>query len=369
MDDLAIFPTLTGQYLAKRICDSIKRRFNEEVKISPSIRKKFEDGTIITKIDESVRKKDCYVIGCMDDSVYKNPPEELIREDIFPDLESMASKKFQLTRNYNDNFMELLSYINALSSSEAMSVTAVVPTYPFARQERTRGREPKLAKMAAEAMESAGANRIISVDVHSPIIEGFFSRFVKFQNLYSSSTIIDYLKTKYAEVFKDFSVVAPDFGGIERARWYADKFGVELIKSDKVKDYNSTAKKIYKIEITKDPKKVSFTVDDMIDTGGTFIELASEVKRRGGEDFYGATSHPLLNGPAIQRLSEAYKEGKIKKIFITNTVNHFYDPEFFKKEGSTLDGLEWPEWIMIDDLLAQCIFNVHNRMSVSQLLK
>ncbi len=368
MDDLAIFPTLTGQYLAKRICDSIKRRFNEEVKISPSIRKKFEDGTIITKIDESVRKKDCYVIGCMDDSVYKNPPEELIREDIFPEL-SPPSKKFQLTRNYNDNFMELLSYINALSSSEAMSVTAVVPTYPFARQERTRGREPKLAKMAAEAMESAGANRIISVDVHSPIIEGFFSRFVKFQNLYSSSTIIDYLKTKYADVFKDFSVVAPDFGGIERARWYADKFGVELIKSDKIKDYESKEKKIDHIEITKNPKKVSFTVDDMIDTAGTITELADVIKKSGGEDFYVATTHPLFNRTAIKKISDAYREGRIKKVFGTNTVNHFYDTEIFEKEGSTLGGLEWFELIPIEDLLAQCIFNVHNRMSVSQLLK
>jgi len=273
MDDFIIFSGNSNPVLSQRICEYINIPLGGE-KV-----KRFSDGEIQIEIDENVRSKDIFVI------------------------QSICSP-------VNDNLVELLLMLDALKRASANRITAVIPYYGYARQDKkVAPRVPISAKLVADILTVAGANRIITMDLHAGQIQGFFN--IPVDNLFAAPVIIDYIIKKFNN---DLVIVSPDAGGVERARAFAKRLNAGLAIIDKRRDAPNQAKAMAVIGDVAD--KVVVILDDMVDTAGTLVEAAGAIMKNGAREVHASCSHPVLSGPAIQRIEDSV----LKSLVVTDTI-------------------------------------------------
>jgi len=241
--------------------------------------KRFSDGEIQIEIDENVRSKDVFVI------------------------QSICSP-------VNDNLVELLLMLDALKRASADSITAVIPYYGYARQDKkVAPRVPISAKLVADILTVAGATKVITMDLHAGQIQGFFN--IPVDNLFAAPVIINYIKNKFND---NLVIVSPDAGGVERARAFAKRLNAGLAIIDKRRDAPNQAKAMAVIGDVTD--KVVVILDDMVDTAGTLVEAAGAIMNNGAKEIHACCCHPVLSGPAIERIEDS----ELKTLIVTDTI-------------------------------------------------
>ncbi|MSR74993.1 MAG: ribose-phosphate pyrophosphokinase [Planctomycetes bacterium] len=294
----------------------------------------FANGEVKTVVKENIRGDDVYVIQAIDDPLSG--------------------------RSVNDNFMALLTAINAVYQSDPDSITAVIPQFPYSRQERKKAREAITARLVAAALEEAGANRVITLDIHAEAIEGFFRRAI-LEDLHASKELIAYFRSILpAGCEEELVVVAPDTGGAHMARHYSMVFGCGFAVVDKARDY-SRASVVESMRLVGNVRgKRVLMPDDLIATGGTLINACRLLREEGAREIYVACSLPFFNGPAVERLDKAHAEGLFESVVGTDAV---WRGEKFAQEHS------WYREVSVANLFARVIFNINRRRSVSELLK
>ena len=270
---LKIFTGNANPELAKEICDYLGLPLGE------AFVGRFNNGEVQIMIDESVRGKDVFII----------------QPTSYP---------------VNDNLMELMVMADALKRASARHITAVVPYYGYARQDRkTRGREPITAKLVANLMQTSGITRLVTIDLHAGQIQGFFD--VPVDHLYGASILAKYINEKNLE---DVIVVSPDLGGVTRARDLADRIGAPIAIIEKKRPEPGVAKVMNLIGDVKG--KNCIIVDDIVDTAGSLVEGAKALKEFGAKSVMAAVTHAVLTDPASERIANS----NIKELIVTNTM-------------------------------------------------
>ncbi len=247
----------------------------------------------------------------------------------------------------NHNLMELLIMIDALRRSSARRITAVIPYYGYARQDRkVKPRVPITARLVADLLTVAGAERVLCMDLHAGQIQGFFG--IPVDNLFATPLLLDGIGRRFP---RDLTIVSPDAGGAERARAYAKRLGANLVLIDKRRETAGVAEVMNIIGNVQDRNCV--IVDDMVDTAGTLCEAARSLMDQGARAVYAAITHPVLSGPAAKRIAES----PILEMIVTDTI-----PLRLEAEGS-----EKLHVISVAGLLGEAIRRIHNEESVSSL--
>jgi len=270
---MAIFTGNSNPGLAKKICQYLS------LPLGGAEVKTFSDGEIQIEIIENVRLKDVFV------------------------LQSTCSP-------VNDNLVELLLMIDAFKRSSARRITVVIPYFGYARQDKkVAPRVPISAKLVADMITLAGANRVITMDLHAGQIQGFFN--IPVDNLFAAPVLIDYIRNNFRD---ELVIVSPDAGGVERARAIAKRLNAELAIIDKRREAPNKAKAMAVIGDVTD--KVAVILDDMADTAGTLTEAAEAVINAGAREIHACCAHPVLSGPAIERISDS----ALKSLAVTDTI-------------------------------------------------
>ena len=273
MEGISIFSGNSNPALADKICEYLNLSLgNAQVKT-------FSDGEIQIEINENVRSKDVYVI------------------------QSTCSP-------VNDHLVELLLMIDAFKRSSAKRVTAVMPYFGYARQDKkVAPRVPISAKLVADMLTVAGANRLITMDLHAGQIQGFFD--IPVDNIFAAPLLIEYIRDKFND---RLVIVSPDAGGVERARAFAKRLDADLAIVDKRRSAPNQATAMAVIGDVSD--KVAVILDDMVDTAGTLTEAAHALKEKGAREIYACCAHAVLSGPAIERILDS----EIKRMVVTDTI-------------------------------------------------
>ena len=306
---IKIFHCSANQDLAKQIADIVG------VPVGGSQVGTFSNGEISVNINESVRGADVFVIQSTSAPV-------------------------------NNNLMELLIMIDALKRASAGRITAVIPYYGYARQDRkSKPREPITAKLVADLITTAGTDRVLTMDLHAPQIQGFFN--IPVDNLYAMPIIANYFADKNLE---DVVVVSPDVGGVTRARGLAARLNAPLAIVDKRRPKANVAEVMNVIgEISN---KNCIIIDDMVDTGGSIANAAKVLMQMGAKGVYVACSHPVLSGPAFERIEESV----IKELIVTDTI-----PLPEDKNCSKI------KMLSVAPIFAEAIHRIYEGLSVSKL--
>jgi ribose-phosphate pyrophosphokinase len=276
--------------------------------------KRFSDGEIWVKYNENIRGCDVFIVQ----STY--PPAE--------------------------NFLELLIMMDAARRSSARRITAVIPYFGYARQDRKE--QPRVAitaKLVANLIRTAGADRVLTIDLHAPQIQGFFD--IPLDHIYSSPILTEYYKKLS---INDFVVLAPDIGGVKMARAYAKRLGVPLAIIDKRRSSPNEAEVMHLIGSVEG--KNVLIIDDIIDTAGTIVKAAERAGSDGAKNVYAACTHPILSGQAINNL----KESNLKEFVIMDTIP-------LPKEKK----LKNMKILSVANLLGNAIKRIHNEESISIL--
>lgn len=276
---------------------------------------RFSDGEINIKIKESVRGKDVFII------------------------QSTSAPA-------NANLMELLIMVDALKRSSAKSITAVVPYYGYARQDRkAEPRVPISAKLVANLMETAGITRVVTVDLHASQIQGFFD--IPVDNLYGAVLFNDYVKSKN---LKNPIIASPDIGGVARARYFAKTLDLDMVIVDKRRE-KANESEVMNVIGNVEGKDV-IMIDDMVDTAGTMVKAAAALKKLGATSVMACCTHPVLSGPAYERI----EKGELDELVITNTIP-------ISQESSKIKVLSTAR------MLGEVIRRVYNNESVNSLFE
>lgn len=310
MDKIAIFSGNANPELAKDICKDLK------VKLQDAFVGRFSEGEIRVKINDNVRGKDVFIVQptC--------PPS-------------------------NDNLMELLIMIDALRRASANRITAVIPYFGYARQDRKdQPRVPITAKLVANLLTVAGASRILTMDLHAGQIQGFFD--IPVDHLFSVGVFVDHISKMN---LKDLVAVSPDVGSIKMARAYAKRMSAGLAIIDKRRVSPEKAEAMH-IMGEVEGKNV-IIIDDLIATGSSLIEAVEALKKAGAKNIYAAITHGILSGPAIQRIDQC--KG-LEKLYISDSV-----PLTEEKKNAKIQVLS------VANLLAEAIKRTHHEESISCL--
>jgi len=308
---LKLFSANANYQLAEEIAEYLG------IPVGMSKVKKFCDGEIALEINESVRGVDIFIV----------------QPTCYP---------------VNDNMMELLIMIDAMRRASAQRITAVVPYYGYARQERkTRARDPISAKLMANLLTAAGADRVITMDLHANAIQGFFD--IPVDHLPGVPILAEYYKGMVAE---NTVVVSPDLGSVTRARDLANRLGVDIAIIDKRRPAPNQAQIMHVIGEIKD--KSVIMVDDIIDTAGTITKGAAVLKEMGAKEVYACCTHPVFSPPALERLQESV----IKEVLTTNTI-----PIDYQRQGAC----DKIRVLSVASLLGEAIIRIHDNLSVSRL--
>jgi ribose-phosphate pyrophosphokinase len=244
--------------------------------------------------------------------------------------------------------MELLIMTDALKRASAATITAVIPYYGYARQDRKAApRTPITAKLVADVITTAGIDRVVTIDLHAGQIQGFFN--IPVDNLYAAPVMLDYLKKRFKG--EKVVMVSPDAGGTERARAFAKRLECTLAVIDKRRTGPNVAEVMHLIGDVRD--KIAIILDDMIDTAGTLTQAAKALKENGASAVYACATHGVLSGPAIERINNS----EIEEIVLTDTI-----PLGDKEQQSSKVRM-----LSIADLLAEAIRRIHEDESVSSL--
>jgi ribose-phosphate pyrophosphokinase len=306
---LKLFTGNSNSDLVQKICQELG------TPLGKSAVKSFSDGEINVEINESVRGMDVFVV------------------------QSICAPS-------NNNLMELLILIDALKRASAERITAVVPYYGYARQDRkVSPRAPISAKLVADLITTAGASRILTVDLHAGQIQGFFN--IPVDHLFAAPVLLEYLR----QLKNDFVIVSPDAGGVERARAYAKRLNASLAIIDKRRESPNVAQVM---NIIGDVSGLTaLLVDDLVDTGGTLVRAAYALVEKGAKAVYACCTHPVFSGQAVKNLAES----PIQEIIVTDTI---------PLSGEAM-GSPKVKVLSISKLLAEAIRRIYEDESVSCL--
>lgn len=310
MDKLAVFSGNAHPELANNICKCLK------IKLASAFVSRFSEGEVRVKIEENIRGKDVFVVQptC--------PPP-------------------------NENLMELLIMIDALRRASALRITAVIPYFGYARQDRKdQPRVPITAKLVANLLTTAGANRVLTMDLHAGQIQGFFD--IPVDHLYSVGVFIDHVSKSGA---KDLVVASPDVGGIKMARAYAKRLSAGLAIIDKRRVSPDKAEAMHILGEVEN--KDVLIVDDLIATGSSLIEAVEALKKAKANCVQAAVSHGVLSGPALERIDKC---SGLERLLISDSI-----PLDDSKKHPKIKVLS------VAGLLAEAIKRIHNEESVSSL--
>jgi len=270
---MKIFAGSSNPSLAQEVAEYLK------VELGKCVLERFSDGEIHFYIDENVRGEDVFVI------------------------QSGANEA-------NFHMMELFLMLDAFKRASAERITAVIPYYCYARQDwKDRPRVPISARLIADLLEAAGATRILTMDLHSPQIQGFFS--IPVDNLRAAPVLANTIQNLELE---NLTIVSPDAGGVGRARVFAKRMSAELAIIDKRRPAPNVAKVIHVIGDVENRDVV--ILDDMVDTGGTLVNTVEALKREGAGKVYAACTHPILSGKAVEKIENS----EMEKLIVTNTI-------------------------------------------------
>ena len=309
--DIKLFSGRSNNPLAQEIAQYLGTT------LEPIAIKNFSDGEIYVQIQDSVRGDDVFIVQ-------------------------------PVCHPVNENLVELLILLDAFKRASAKSITAVIPYYGYARQDRkASGREAITAKLIADLLTQAGATRILAMDLHTGQIQGFFNILV--DHIYATPVIVNYVKNIDTQG-SELVCVSPDMGGVKRTRALAKQVSAPIAIIDKRRDKHNSAIACNIIGDVKD--KVCVMFDDIIDTAGTICEAARLLKEHGAKDVYVCAVHPVFSGPALKRLEEA----PIKEVVVTNTIplKDTIIPEKIKQ-------------VSVAPLLGEAISRIHDDKSVSSL--
>ncbi len=313
--DLKIFAGGASRDLAARMCQSMNLPMGQGHTDS------FPDGELSVKVEEDVRGRDCFVV------------------------QSTCSP-------VNDNLVELLIYIDCLKRASARRITAVLPYFGYARQDRKdEGRVPITAKLVADLITSAGADRVLTVDLHAAQIQGFFN--IPVDHLLAAPVFVEYIG-RIRDQLGDLVLVSPDVGNVKTANMFASLLGGDIAIVDKRRKSGSEVVSANLIGEVEDKTVLMF--DDMISTAGTMCEAAKIVKDRGARDVIAAATHPVLVGLAMERLQEA----PISQVVVTNTIPCGQRCEKIRNKLVELS---------VEKLLGEAIWAIHQNASVSALFR
>ncbi len=311
--DLVLTAGNANPHLAQEIAESLRTRL-AETEVS-----QFSDGEVFVQVNENVRGADVFIIQptC--------PP-------------------------VNQNLMELLIMIDAMKRASAFRITAVIPYYGYARQDRkVQPRVPITAKLVADLITAAGAQRVLTMDLHAGQIQGFFN--IPVDHLFAAPVLLQFFQERVAQhAWADLVVVAPDAGGVERSRAFAKRLGTSLAIMDKRRTGANESKIMHVIGDVRDRDVI--LLDDIIDTAGTIIQAVSALKAEGARRILASCTHAVLSGQAVERLEQSV----IEEVVVTNTIPLRDDA---KSKKITV--------LSVAPLLAEAIQRIHTERSVSSL--
>jgi ribose-phosphate pyrophosphokinase len=314
-DMLKIFSGRASRELCGRMCEHLN------LPMGQGHTHMFPDGEITVKLEEDVRGRDCFIVQ----STY---------------------------HPVNAHLMELLIYIDCLRRASARRITAVLPYFGYARQDRKdEGRVPITAKLVANLISTAGADRVLAMDLHAEQIQGFFD--IPVDHLHAAPVIVNHLESIRAELGQ-ITLVSPDVGNVKMANTYANWLGGDLAIIDKRRKSGTEVQSANIIGEVKDTTVVM--VDDMISTGGTICEAARLVMEHGAKTVVAACTHPVLVGLAMERLAES----PISKVITTDTIPT--NPRCKPLESKLVE-------LSVAELLGEAIRRIHHNLSVSSLFR
>lgn len=310
MKGLTVFSGNSNLGLANRICNYLN------VPLGGAKVKTFSDGEIQIEIQENVRSKDVFIVQSTCHPV-------------------------------NDNIVELLLMVDAFKRSSVSRITAVMPYYGYARQDKkVAPRVPISAKVVADLLTVTGTNRMITMDLHAGQIQGFFN--IPVDNLFATPVILDYIKRNLTD---DLVIISPDAGGVERARAFAKRLNAGLAIIDKRRDAPNVAQAMAVIGDVKN--KVAIILDDMVDTAGTLTEAADAIVSKGAREVHACATHPVLSGPALKRIQDS----DLKSLVVMDTIP-------LSEEAAALDKIKV---LTIAELVGEAIIRSHRGDSVTSL--
>ena len=310
MRDLKVISGNAHQELAKEIAEHLN------IPLSATDVRKFSDGEIFVEVKENVRGADVFVVQPTCTPV-------------------------------NDHLMELVIMVDALRRASARRITAVVPYYGYARQDRKNApRVPISAKVVAEMFMAVGVRRVLCMDLHAGQIQGFFN--IPVDHLYAAPVLIDYIEETFGD---DVVMVSPDAGGVERTRAFAKRLDSGLAIIDKRREKANVCEAMHVIGDVEG--KTAILMDDMVDTAGTLCAGAETLLANGAKEVHACCSHPVLSGPAIERLNAS----KLKSLVVTNSIP-------LNGKEKACDKIKV---LSVSKLLAEAINRIHNEDSVSSL--
>lgn len=309
MERLKVFSGTANLPLTREICEYLG------VPLGKSNLRRFSDGEVYFQILENVRGRDVFIVQPT------SPP-------------------------VSENLMELLVMIDAFKRASAKRITAVVPYYGYARQDRKdKPRVPITAKLVGDLLSAAGVSRLLTMDLHADQIQGFLNMPV--DHLFAAPVILSYVKNLD---FNKLVVVSPDPGGVERARFYARYLKTDLAIIDKRRVKENEAEVMNIVGDVQDSDVI--IVDDMIDTGGTIVKATEALLKKGAKRLYAAATHPVLSGSATRQVGES----KFEQLIVTNTI--------CLPEEKKIDKIKV---LSVGSLLAEAIKSIHQETSVSKL--
>ena len=307
---MKVFAGSSNALLAKKIVDTLN------MDLGKCVLERFSDGEIHFFVDENVRGEDVFII---------------------------QSGSFDA----NFHFMELFLMIDAFERASAERITAVIPYYAYARQDwKDRPRVPISARLVADLLEAAGANRVLTMDLHSPQIQGFFS--IPVDNLTAALVLAKYVQ---ALDLKALTIVSPDAGGVGRARAFAKRLKTNLAIIDKRRPAPNEARVLHVIGDVEDRDVV--ILDDMVDTGGTLVHSVEALIQKGARTVFAACTHPVLSGQAIERIENS----GLEKLIVTDTIPLSQKAQLSKKI----------QVISVAELFGEAIRRINQGSSVSSL--
>lgn len=308
---ICIFSGNANPILAQSICHHL------EVPLGKAKVTRFSDGEVWVEIQENVRGVDVY----------------LIQPTCSP---------------VNDSIMELLVMVDALKRASAGSITAVVPYYGYARQDKkVAPRTPITAKLTADLISITGVDRVVSLDLHAGQIQGFFN--VPFDHIFAMPVFLDYFRPKFGD--ERLVLISPDAGGVERARAYAKRLDADLAIIDKRREEANVSEVMHIVGEVEG--RICIILDDMIDTAGTLCNAAFALKEQGASTVYAAATHPVLSGPAIERISNS----ALEEVAVTDTIP--------LSQAAQQSGMF--KVLSVAPLICETIKRIHHSDSVSSL--
>jgi len=308
--EIKLFGGTSNPALTLEVCDYLG------IRPGKILAKTFSDGEIQVEIGENIRGRDVFVIQSTSTPV-------------------------------NDNLMQLLIIMDAMRRASAERVTAVIPYYGYARQDRkVKPRVPITAKLVADLITTAGANRVVSMDLHAGQIQGYFN--IPVDNIFAAPILLKYIQNNLQD---DLVIISPDAGGVERARAFAKRLDASLAIIDKRREAPNIAQAMNIIGEVKG--KTAIILDDMVDTAGTLTQAAAALKDRGARKIHACCTHPVLSGPSIERIDAS----PIDSLVVTNTI------PLNEQAGDCRKIIV----LSIAELLGETIKRSHNSHSVSTL--